>query len=286
MNISPPSLADESGIQYYGRVMQPSTENGTVNVTIPSGLAAGKYTLNVFSEQYNGDYKTDYASEFEQITLTVEEVPAPKQDKAITLGTNGIKDPTAEGNTYYIPNSYIYFGVNDSTPIKWRVLDADKANDNSTDGIFLLSEYLLSSGVYFNKEKTSNFWQNSDAQEWCKTFASDLSNFSESEQSAMLGVEKTDDWDYLLTFTLRNGSLTSEEKMFFLSARELYDYVATYYSGVPGWRRHSMATTTTTIRGGSVLVKVPILPTQSLSTLINGVSGPWTLDGVLVPLLT
>lgn len=227
-------IADESGIQYYGRVMQPSTENGTVNVTIPSGLAAGKYTLNVFSEQYNGDYKTDYASEFEQITLTVEEVPAPKQDKAITLGTNGIKDPTAEGNTYYIPNSYIYFGVNDGTPIKWRVLDADKANDNSTDGIFLLSEYLLSSGVYFNKEKTSNFWQNSDAQEWCKTFASDLSNFSESEQSAMLGVEKTDDWDYLLTFTLRNGSLTSEEKMFFLSARELYDYVATYYSGAPG----------------------------------------------------
>lgn len=153
-------IADESGIQYYGRVMQPSTENGTVNVTIPSGLAAGKYTLNVFSEQCNGDYKTDYASEFEQITLTVEEVPAPKQDKAITLGTNGIKDPTAEGNTYYIPNSYIYFGVNDGTPIKWRVLDADKANDKSTDGIFLLSEYLLSSGVYFNKEKTSNFWQN------------------------------------------------------------------------------------------------------------------------------
>ena len=108
------------------------------------------------------------------------------------------------------------------------MLDADKANDNSTDGIFLLSEYLLSSGVYFNKEKTSNFWQNSDAQEWCKTFASDLSNFSESEQSAMLGVEKTDDWDYLLTFTLRNGSLTSEEKMFFLSARELFDYVANF----------------------------------------------------------
>ena len=94
-------------------------------------------------------------------------VIAADGDKAIMSGTSGIKDPTAtpdDQRTYYVPNSYIYFGVNDGTPIKWRVLDADKANDNSTDGIFLLSEYLLSSGVYFNKEKTSNFWQNSDAQ--------------------------------------------------------------------------------------------------------------------------
>ena len=29
-------------------------------VTIPSGLAVGRYTLKVFFEQYNGDYRTDY----------------------------------------------------------------------------------------------------------------------------------------------------------------------------------------------------------------------------------
>ncbi len=54
--------------------------------------------------------------------------------KAIQLGTGGISD-----STEVIDNnksvSYIYFGVNSgnsNTPIKWRVLDADKANDGTT----------------------------------------------------------------------------------------------------------------------------------------------------------
>ena len=69
-------IADNSGAQYYGRVAQPDAESGTVNVTIPTGLTDGTYTLYVFSEQYNGgeqdDTKlTDYASAFETVALTV-----------------------------------------------------------------------------------------------------------------------------------------------------------------------------------------------------------------------
>ena len=69
-------LADENGAQYYGRVAQPTDTDGTVEITIPSGLADGTYTLYVFSEQYNGgeqdDTKlTDYASAFETVALTV-----------------------------------------------------------------------------------------------------------------------------------------------------------------------------------------------------------------------
>ena len=64
-------LADNSGnILYYGRIAQNSAD-GTASVEIPSDLTAGTYTLKVFSEQYNGDYKTDYASGFQDITLTV-----------------------------------------------------------------------------------------------------------------------------------------------------------------------------------------------------------------------
>ncbi len=55
-------------IIYYGRIAQ-NSESGTATISIPAGLAAG-YTLNVFSEQYNGDYKTDYASAFHDIALT------------------------------------------------------------------------------------------------------------------------------------------------------------------------------------------------------------------------
>ena len=65
-------IIEQSGeTLYYGRVSLPDAENGTVNVTIPAGLTNGTYTLNVFSEQYNGDYKTDYASNFAPVNLTV-----------------------------------------------------------------------------------------------------------------------------------------------------------------------------------------------------------------------
>lgn len=64
-------LVDGSGsVLYYGRVAQ-NRVSGTANITIPDGLAAGNYTLKVFSEQYNGDKITDYASAFEDIDLHV-----------------------------------------------------------------------------------------------------------------------------------------------------------------------------------------------------------------------
>mgnify|MGYP000272171550 FL=1 len=65
-------IADNNGAQYYGRVAQPTAESGTVEIKIPSDIAPGNYTLKFFSEQYNGDYKTDYASNFTDIALTVE----------------------------------------------------------------------------------------------------------------------------------------------------------------------------------------------------------------------
>lgn len=119
---------------------------------------------------------------------------------AIQLGTGGISGPTEEKvdgqGSYYAPNSYIYFGVNSgnsSTPIKWRVLDADMANDGTTSGMFLLSEYLLASDVYFNRDYSKGTtYQGSDAQTWCSSFARNISNFSSAEQGAMLGVAKTD----------------------------------------------------------------------------------------------
>lgn len=71
-------IADSNGSAlYYGRVAQPADTDGKVEITIPTGLDASTYTLYAFSEQYNGDYKTDYASEFSTITLTVNDTTAP-----------------------------------------------------------------------------------------------------------------------------------------------------------------------------------------------------------------
>ena len=69
-------LAAESGVQYYGRIAKATTAEGEISLTIPDTLAEGTYTLNVFNEQCNGDYKTDYASAFETFTLTVD-ITAP-----------------------------------------------------------------------------------------------------------------------------------------------------------------------------------------------------------------
>ena len=77
-------IADNNGAQYYGRVAQPTAESGTVEIKIPSDIAPGNYTLKVFSEQYNGDYNTDYASNFTDIALTVEN--QPDEQFALTPG--------------------------------------------------------------------------------------------------------------------------------------------------------------------------------------------------------
>jgi uncharacterized repeat protein (TIGR02543 family) len=115
-------LADNSGAQYYGRVAQPTVESGTVDIKIPSDIAPGSYTLKVFSEQCNGDYKTDYASNFTDISLTVENQP----DEQFTLtpggrycfdlsamGIPGTVNSTLDGGTqtdgtlHYVPFTYV-----------------------------------------------------------------------------------------------------------------------------------------------------------------------------------
>ena len=99
-------IADNSGAQYYGRVAQPTEATGTVDIKIPSDLVAGNYTLKVFNEQCNGDYETDYASKFTDISLTVEKV-----DEQFSL---------APGGTYYfdLSSASIPGTVNDALPDK------------------------------------------------------------------------------------------------------------------------------------------------------------------------
>ena len=115
-------IADSSGARYYGRVAQPTAESGTVEIKIPSDIAPGSYTLKVFSEQYNGDDNTDYASNFTDIALTVENQP----DEQFTLvpggryyfdlsamGIPGTVNSTLDGGTqtdgtlHYVPFTYV-----------------------------------------------------------------------------------------------------------------------------------------------------------------------------------
>ena len=179
---------------------------------------------------------------------------------AIQLGTGGISGPTEEKvdgqGSYYAPNSYIYFGVNSgnsSTPIKWRVLAADTANDGTTSGMFLLSEYLLASDVQFRyNESIDNAYQGSAAQFWCGLFLSNRLNFSTVEQDAMLGLVKTDSAeDDLYSISWGASSLTATDKLFFLSVQELADYVGNYLAA-PG-----MAATNTSLSASEWWLRSP-----------------------------
>ena len=179
---------------------------------------------------------------------------------AIQLGTGGISGPTEEDvdgqGSYYAPNSYIYFGVNSgnsSTPIKWRVLNADTANDGTTSGMFLLSEYLLASDVQFRyNESIDNAYQGSAAQFWCGLFLSNRLNFSTVEQDAMLGLVKTDSAeDDLYSISWGASSLTATDKLFFLSVQELADYVGNYLAA-PG-----MAATNTSLSASEWWLRSP-----------------------------
>ena len=180
----------------------------------------------------------EVATVLEKILYGVQEssnqiMPASYSGRSIRLGTSGISDPTEvidpndSNKKSYSPNSYIYFGSYNNTPIKWRVLDANKANDGATNGMFLLSEYLLQSGVTFAFDK--NKYQGSLAQDWCKRFEANTSIFSGLERSAMLGIAKTDEATTSL-FGLQFGesSLTVNDKLFLLSVEELANYVANF----------------------------------------------------------
>ena len=64
-------IADAQGQNlYYGRIAEDS-ESGEAAVAVPYSLPVGKYTLKVYSEQYNGDYRTDYAGNFVELPISV-----------------------------------------------------------------------------------------------------------------------------------------------------------------------------------------------------------------------
>ena len=251
-------IADSNGSTlYYGRVAQPDSANGQVEIKIPDSLAAGEYTLNVFSEQYNGDYKTDYASAFAEVALTVEEAAAPGIDtgKAIQLvdsgtvanisggqadniyfgtyqqssagstepdGTEGvdwIKSDTANKNGQ---DPYYYID-----PVKWRVLS------NASGQLFLLSDQNLDVFQY-HTEYESVTWETSTMRSWLNGYSASHNTggssgtdytsdnfigaaFSEKEQGAIADTTVVNDDNP--TYGTEGGENTND-KIFLLSIAE------------------------------------------------------------------
>ena len=118
---------DVGNVIYYGRSNASLTEkDGTAQLTIPAGFAEGTYTMKVFNEQYNGDCKTDLASGFADVTLTVEK----RVDEQFTLTPGGryyfdlsamdipgtVNSNLPDGTLHYVP--FTYAGTVDAYVLK------------------------------------------------------------------------------------------------------------------------------------------------------------------------
>ena len=118
----------------------------------------------------------------------------------------------------------------------YRVLHASEDNAGGDNAMFVLSDNLWGNGgtygnVHFDNEiPFSNEYQGSDAQTWCSNFAQ--AAFGERgaegtpERNAIRQISKNDAAEniFSINWGAGNGILSGDE-VFFLSAREVCDYV-------------------------------------------------------------
>ena len=210
-------LADNSGAQYYGRVAQPTAENGTVEIKIPSDIAPGDYTLKVFNEQYNGDYNTDYASNFTDIALTVENQP----DEQFTLASGGryyfdlsamdIPGTANSGNSFgavslpdtslhYVP--FIYAGTIEAYKLTSEMATTEAyAQQYKYAHSLFVADYVVTNNVSWDTLNTANLIFGKDYASGgvdytlrAPSVGSDCTGLDDSQR----GVPQSNEWDTML----------------------------------------------------------------------------------------
>ena len=210
-------IADNNGAQYYGRVAQPTAESGTVEIKIPSDIAPSNYTLKVFSEQYNGDYKTDYASNFTDIALTVENQPdeqftlAPGGRYYFDLSAMNIPGTVNTGNIFgatslpdttlhYVP--FTYAGTVNAYKLTTEMATTEEyAQKNKYPHSLFVADYAVTNDVSWDALNTADliFGKNYasggvDYTLRTPSAGSDCTGLDDSKR----GVPKSNEWDTML----------------------------------------------------------------------------------------
>ena len=203
-------LADNNGAQYYGRVAQPTAESGTVEIKIPSDIAPGDYTLKVFNEQYNGDCKTDLASAFADVTLTVESQP----DEQFTLASGGryyfdlsamdipgtVNSNLPDSTLHYVPFTYV--GTVNAYKLTSEMATTEEyAQKNKYPHSLFIADYavthtvswddLNTAGLIFGKNYASG---GVDYTLRTPSAGSDCTGLDDSQR----GVPQSNEWDRIL----------------------------------------------------------------------------------------
>ena len=217
-------IADSSGTRYYGRVAQPTAASGTVEIKIPSDLAPGSYTLKVFSEQYNGDYNTDYASNFTDIALTVENQP----DEQFTLTPGGryyfdlsamnipgtLNSALPDGTLHYVPFTYV--GTVEAYKLTSAMATTEEyAQQNKYAHSLFVADYAVTLKVNWNNLDTASliFGKNYASGGVDYTLrAPSVGSISTGSGDSQRGVPQSNEWDTMLN--KNSGYIQNWNKMY------------------------------------------------------------------------
>ena len=242
-------IADNSGTQYYSRVAQPTAESGTVEIKIPSNLAPGSYTLKVFSEQYNGDYNTDYASNFTDIALTVENQP----DEQFTLAPGGryyfdlsamnipgtLNSALPDGTLHYVPFTYV--GTVEAYKLTSAMATTEEyAQQNKYAHSLFVADYAVTHKVNWNNLDTASLIFGKDyvagGVDYTLRAPSCGSGFTGSGDSEC-GTPQSNEWDAVLD--KNSGYIQNWNKMYSwgqdTSSYELWYRAVRGYSSARSW---------------------------------------------------
>ena len=239
-------IADSSGAQYYGRVAQPTAASGTVEIKIPSDLAPGSYTLKVFSEQYNGDYNTDYASNFTDIALTVENQP----DEQFTLKPGGVYyfdlsganiPGTANGSLpdttlHYVP--FTYAGTIEAYKLTSAMATTEEyAQQNKYAHSLFVADYAVTLKVNWNNLDTASliFGKNyaSGGVDYTLRAPSVGSSYTGSGDSER-GTPKSNEWDKILD---KDDGYIKNWREMLSCGQDTTIRISASFRAVRGWKR-------------------------------------------------
>ena len=239
-------IADSSGARYYGRVAQPTAESGTVEIKIPSDIAPGDYTMKVFSEQYNGDRKTDLASAFADVTLTVESQP----DEQFTLAPGGryyfdlsamnisgtVNSNLPDSTLHYVP--FTYAGTVNAYKLTSEMATTEEyAQKNKYPHSLFVADYAVTHTVSWDDLNTKSliFGKNyaSGGVDYTLRAPSVGSSYTGSGDSER-GTPKSNEWDKILD---KDDGYIKNWREMLSCGQDTTIRISASFRAVRGWKR-------------------------------------------------